>query len=127
MSAGSVTAYLSPTIARNRAINSGDNGANGVWTMFIGVSWILTCLYICPDLLSANRGAAQPIVDGLTQTVMRHRHDCDGARAFGVQLTKIAEKIGRGLAKIARRGQIHHGFRRMGAFESRMTESEKGL
>src|SRR5271168_212345 len=108
-------------MARNRVINSGESGATGVWAMFIGVSRILACL------LSADSGAAQPIVDRLTQTVMRYRHDRDRARAPGVEDTKIAEKIGGGLGKIGRRGQIHHRFRRMGTFGGDMAESEKGL
>src|ERR1700688_2165289 len=100
MSAASVTAYLSPTIARKRAISSGESGGADGWTIFIFVS--------CTSLFPPHRGAAQPIIDGFTEPVMRHRHDRDGARALGVERAKIAEKIGGGLIEIAMRGQIHH-------------------
>src|ERR1700687_3450432 len=100
MSAASVTAYLSPTIARKRAISSGESGGADGWTIFIFVSYT----YSFP----AHCGAAQPIVDGFTKAVMRHRHDSDGARALRIERAKITEKIGGGLREIAMRGQIHH-------------------
>src|ERR1700682_2088043 len=99
MSAASVTAYLSPTMARKRAINSGESGGAEGWTMFILVS----CSYSFPRY----RGAAQPVVDRLSEPVMRHRHHRDAARALGVEGAKIAEKIGGGLGKIGAGGQIH--------------------
>src|SRR3984893_2903848 len=98
MSAGSVTAYLTPTMARKRAIRSGDRGGVG-WTIFILVS----CSYSIPP----DRGAAQPVVDRLAEPVMRHRHHRDAARAPRVEAAKIAEKIGGRLREIAARGQIH--------------------
>ena len=55
-----------------------------------------------------NGSAAQPVVDGLAEPVMRHRHHGDGARAFRIERAKIAEKIGGGLIEIAARGQVHH-------------------
>src|SRR6202035_3928451 len=95
MSAASVTAYLSPTIARKRAISSLDSGGVDGWTIFI-------------SSFPLHRGAAQPVVDRFAEAVMRHRHDGDGARAAQVERAKIAEKIGGGLIEIAARGQIHH-------------------
>src|SRR5450759_856223 len=100
MSAASVTAYLSPTLLRKRAINSGESGGAEGWTIFILVS----CVYSLPP----HRGAAQPVIDRFAEPVMRHRHDGDGARAAGVERAKITEKIGGGLIEIAARGQIHH-------------------
>src|SRR5882757_5783166 len=101
MSAASVTAYLSPTIDLKRAISSGESGDDGGgWTMFIFVSWV----YLFPP----HGGAAQPVVDGLAEPVMRNRHHCDGARAFRIERAKIAEKIGGGFIEIAARGQVHH-------------------
>src|SRR5258707_10456322 len=105
MSAASVTAYLSPTIAPKRAISSGESGGADGWTIFIFVS--------CTSLFPANRGAAQPIVDGFAEPVTRHRHDRDGARALRIERAKITEKIGGGLIDIAMRGQIHHCGRRV--------------
>src|ERR1700694_5616741 len=104
MSAVSVTAYLSPTMLRKRAISSGDSGGLAGWTIFILVSCIL---------FPPHRGAAQPVVDRFAETVMRHRHDRDGARRPGVEDAKIAEKIGGGLIEIAARGQIHHRGRHL--------------
>src|ERR1700682_6654765 len=100
MSAASVTAYLSPTIARNRAISSGESGGADGWTIFILVS--------CVSSFPAHCGAAQAVVDRFAKPVMRHRHDGDGARAPGIECAKIAEKIGGGLIEIAARRQIHH-------------------
>jgi hypothetical protein len=40
MSAASVTAYLSPTMARNFATSSGESGGADGWTMFIFVSYV---------------------------------------------------------------------------------------
>src|SRR6202163_3305823 len=105
MSAASVTAYLSPTMARKRAINSGESGGAEGWTMFILVS----CSYSFPRY----RSAAQPVVDRLSEPVMRHRHHRDAARAPGVEGAKIAEKIGGGLGEIAAGGQIHDRGRRV--------------
>src|SRR3984893_4736707 len=99
MSAASVTAYLSPTILRNRAIDSGESGGLAGFTIFILVS----CVYSVPP----NRSAAQPVVDRFAEPVLRHRHHRDGARALGVENAKIAEKGGVGLREIAMRGQIH--------------------
>src|ERR1022692_3279333 len=99
MSAASVTAYLSPTIARKRAISSLDSSGADGWTIFILVS----CVSSLP-----HRGAAQPVVDRFAEPVMRHRHDRDGARAPGVERAKIAEKVGGRFRKIAAGGQIHH-------------------
>ena len=74
MSAGIGDRLLSPTMARNFAIRSGDNGGTAVWMMFIGVSvW---------SYVFRRGGAAQPVVDGLAEAVMRDRHHRDGARAL---------------------------------------------
>src|ERR1700726_2007803 len=100
MSAASVTAYLSPTMARKRAINSGESGGAGGWTKFI--------FRLLRALFPPHPGAAQPGIDGFTQPVMRHRHDRDRARAFGVERAKITEKIGCGFPEIPMCGQIHH-------------------
>src|ERR1700689_649479 len=100
MSAASVTAYLSPTIVRKRAISSLDSSGADGWTIFILVS--------CVSSFPPHRGAAQPVVDRFAEAVMRYRHDRDGARAAQVERAKIAEKIGGGLIEIAARGQIHH-------------------
>src|SRR3981189_2889531 len=105
MSAASVTAYLSPTILRKRAISSGESGGAAGWTIFIFVSF---AYLFYASLFPPHCGAAQPIVDGFAEPVMRHRHDSDGARAPRVERSKIAEKIGGGLSEIAMRGQIHH-------------------
>src|SRR5258708_14398975 len=104
MSAASVTAYLSPTIARNRGISSGESGGADGWTIFILVS----CLFSCVSSFPPHRGAAQPVIDGFANPVLRHRHHRDGARAPGVAGAKITEKIGGALIEIAARGQIHH-------------------
>src|SRR4051794_36696714 len=101
MSAASVTAYFSPTIERKRSIVSGESG--GGWTMFMAVSCVL---FIPPD-----RGAPQPVVDGLAQPVLRHRHHGDGAGAARIEGAKIAEKIGGGFTHITARRQVHHGGR----------------
>src|SRR3981189_712065 len=100
MSAASVTAYLSPTILRKRAISSGESGGAAGWTIFLFISYA--------SLFPPHCGAAQPIVDGFAEPVMRHRHDSDGARTPRVERSKITEKIGSGLSEIAMRGQIHH-------------------
>ena len=63
-------------------------------------------------LFPPHRGAAQPVVDGLAEAMMRHRHHRNGARAPGIERAKIAEKIGGGLSEIAAHGQIHHGWTR---------------
>src|SRR5258708_11925833 len=105
MSAASVTAYLSPTILRTRAISSDESCGPAGFTIFISVT--------CVTLVPPHRSTAQPVVDGFAEPVMRYRHDSDGARAFCVERTKIAEKIGGGLVEIALRGQIHHRGRRV--------------
>src|ERR1700760_1247588 len=96
MSAASVTAYLSPTTAQKRAIRSCDNGgmAAAGFRVFMGASRsfrLLVCLSA-----SADRGAAQPVVDRFAEAVVRHRHHGDAARALAVEAAKIAEKIGGG-------------------------------
>src|SRR5882757_4213565 len=105
MSVASVTAYLSPTIARKRAISSGGSGGTDGWTIFIAVC--------CFHSLPSDRGAAQPVVDRFAEPVMRHRHHRDRARAPGIERAKITEKIGGSLNEIAARGQIHHGSHRV--------------
>src|ERR1700674_3205559 len=55
----------------------------------------------CASLAPPHRGATQPVVDRLAKPVMRHRHDRDGARALGIERTKITEKIGGGFREIA--------------------------
>src|ERR1700678_1872094 len=104
MSAASVTAYLSPTILRKRAISSGESGGADGWRMFIWVSWSSSRVFSFPP----DGGAAQPVVDGLSKSVMWHRHHRDGARAARVEGAKITEKIGGSLMEIAARRQIHH-------------------
>ena len=100
MSAASVTAYLSPTIARKRAISSGESGGLAGFAIFMCV----TCVASVP----LHCGAAQAVVDRFAEPAIRHRHDGDGARAVGVESAKIAEKVGGGLIEIAVRRQIHH-------------------
>src|SRR5581483_12441099 len=98
MSAGSVTAYLSPTMARNFAINSGDS------------SGVLDCtIFISKFQSASDSGAAQPVIDGFTQSFLGDRHHRNGPRARCVERAKIAEKIGGGLIEIAARRQIHDG------------------
>src|ERR1700720_4729338 len=104
MSAASVTAYLSPTMARNFATNSGESGGAAGWTMFIFVICSCRLRYLFPS----HRGAAQPVVDGFAQSVVRNGHHRDGARAFCVECAKIAEKTGGGPIDIAPSKQIHH-------------------
>src|SRR5450631_1903448 len=99
MSAGSVTAYLSPTMARNRAISSGGSGGVEGLAIFIPVTLRLS--------FPPHRGSAQPVVDGFAEPVIRDRHHGDGARAFAVEGAKITEKMGGGLIDIAPRRQIH--------------------
>src|ERR1700738_2960842 len=123
MSAASVTAYLSPTILRKRAISSGESGGAAGCMIFIFVTYTYSFAMIFIFVtytysFAAHRGAAQPIVDGFAEPVMRHRHDSDGARAPRVQRPKIAEKIGGGLSEIAMRGQIHHRGRRVNSRHS---------
>ena len=90
-------------MARNCAISSGESGGGG---------WLddVHCLSLARSVRHSrsDRGAAQPVVDGFAEPVMRNRHHRDGARALGVERAKIAEKIGGGLIEIAARGQIHH-------------------
>src|SRR4030081_1766338 len=105
MSAWSVTAYLSPTILRKRATNSGGSGGAGDWTIFILVS--------CVASFPRRGGAAQPVIDRFAKPVMWHRHHRDGMRALGVEAAKITEKIGGGLIEIAARRQIQHRSRRV--------------
>src|SRR5258708_17689489 len=105
MSAASVTAYLSPTILRKRAISSGESGGADGWTIFISFSCVLS---FPPDC-----GAAQPVVDRFAEPLMRHRHHRDAARALSVEAAKIAEKIGGRFREIAARGQIHCYGRRV--------------
>src|ERR1700693_4834384 len=95
MSAASVTAYLSPTMARNRAIRSGERGGAAGWRVFIFVSWLRLFLFSVSSF-PLHRGAAQPVVDGFAEPVMRHRHDRNGARAPGIERAKIGEKAGGG-------------------------------
>src|ERR1041385_2392125 len=85
---------------RKRSISSGDSCAAGDgWTRFMPVS--------CSIL--PNCGAAQPVVDGLAEPVIRHRHHRDRARTSCIEGAKIAEKIGGGFSEIAALGQVHRG------------------
>src|SRR5262245_25576854 len=96
MSAASVTAYFSPTMARNCSISSGgSNGAAG-WTRFIVLG-----LSHPAELVSADSRSAQPVVDGFAQPVIRNGHHRDRICVSLVERTKVAEKIGSGLGKIA--------------------------
>src|SRR5436190_19826162 len=98
MSTASVTAYLSPTMPRNFAISSGESdGADGC------------TIFIIPDRSLPSHGrAAQPVVDGFAQSLVRDRHHRDRARVLGIERAKIAEQVGGGLVEIAARGQVHH-------------------
>src|SRR3989337_1381222 len=102
MSAAPVTAYLSPTILRKRAISSGESGGRETWTE----GWTIFILVSCSYSVPPHRGAAQPVVDGFAEAMMRDRHHRDGARAAGIEDAKIAEKIGGGLLDIAPRWQL---------------------
>src|SRR3981081_1484499 len=123
MSAASVTAYLSPTMARNFASNSGESGGAAGWTIFIFV----TCSCLLRSLFPPHRGAAQPVVDGFAQSVMRQRHYGDGARAAHVERAKITEKMGGGLIDIAPSGQIHHRGRSLHARHRSGAERQQRL
>src|ERR1700744_4494103 len=113
MSAASVTEYLSPTKARKRAIRSCDKGgmAAAGFTVFMGRLVVLVFLLCCSA--SADRGAAQPVVDRFAEAVVWHAHHGDAARALAVEATKIAEKVGGGFRQIATLGKIHHRNRRV--------------
>src|SRR6187402_1320386 len=102
MSAASVTAYLSPTMARKRATSSDESGGGAAgWTIFILISCSCFLIAVLGCSVPSHRGAAQPVVDGFAEPVMRDRHHRDGARAGQVERTKIAEKIGGVLIHIA--------------------------
>src|SRR5258705_13370593 len=122
MSAASVTAYLAPTMARKRAISSGESGGAEGCTIFILVScWCSFHSFPC------HRGTAQPVIDGFAELVPGHRHDRDTMRALGVEGAKIAEKIGGGLVEIAACGQIHHRPRRVNSRHRGGTERQQRL
>src|SRR5665213_4055792 len=109
MSTAFVTAYLSPTMARKRAIRSGESGGVDGLAIFIVFSWLLVLLSLSGvPSIPRHRGAAQPVVDGFAEPVVRHRHDGDAARAAQVEGAKIAEEIGGRLRNVAIPGQIHH-------------------
>src|SRR6202043_3113983 len=124
MSAASVTAYLSPTMPRKRAISSGGSGDAAASTIFI-VCILLFCF--CGYSVPPHRGTAQPVIDRLAEPVMRHRHHGDGARTFAVEGTKVAEKISRGLIEIAARGQIHYRTRRIDICHGAWPEGQQRL
>src|SRR3979490_2511279 len=108
MSAASVTAYLSPTILRKRAISSGESGGAEAFTIFIFVTYVfLGRAFLVP----LDCGAAQPVIDRFAEPVIRHRHHRDRVGAPGVEDAKITEKVGGGFLEIAARGQIHHRSR----------------
>src|SRR6476469_2519570 len=116
MSAASVTAYLSPTMARKRAISSGESsGATAAGlTIFMVAARLLLSSFLLRTSAAADRGAAEPVVDSLAQAVIWHRHHGDAAGAFGVEATKVTEKIGGCFRQIAAHRKIHHrdrGFR----------------
>ena len=73
------------------------------WTIFIVVF-----SFIPARSFSSDRCAAQPVVDGFAQPLVRNRHHRDGARALAVERAKMAEQIGGGLVEIAALRQIHH-------------------
>src|SRR5258708_4468422 len=114
MSALSVSAYLSPTILRNFAISSAERaGAVVGCTIFISVT---------SRSFPPYSGAAQPVVDGLAESMVGDRHHGDRAGCFRIEGTKIAEKIGSGFINIAPSGQIHH---RSGGLRARHRRSER--
>src|ERR1700744_594853 len=96
MSAGSVTAYLSPTMLRNFAISSAESEGSG---LVGGVMFI----FLIPDIRSfpPDGRAAQPVIDGFTQSMIRNGHHRNRPRRLGIERAKIAEKIGGGFPEIA--------------------------
>src|SRR4051794_14504074 len=78
-------------------------------------------------LFPPHGGAAQPVVDGLAESMMRNRHHRNGARAFRVQRAKIAEKIGGGFIEIAARGQVHQVERRANSRDGAGPERQQYL
>src|SRR5579883_2301067 len=118
MSLWSVTAYLSPTMALNFPISSGESGGTDGWTMFIDLS----CSSFPP-----SGCAAQPVVDGLAQSVHRNGHHRDGCRACCIGLAKIAKKMGCGFSRIATFRQIQHGRRTVLSCNRRMAERQQRL
>ena len=103
MSAASVSAYLSPTMARKRAISSGESGGVArAWTM---IHRLVSCRFLASSP-AARRGAAQPVVDGLAEPVMRHRHDRDGARAHGIERAKMPKRLAAASIEIAARDKL---------------------
>src|SRR4029077_9971176 len=114
MSAGSVTAYLSPTILRKLAMRSRERAGGGAvgCTMFI----CLKSRSFPPD-----GGAAQPVVDGFAQPVVGNGHHRDRRCRSRVERAKITEKIGGGFIQITASGQIHDGG---GVFRARDRQPE---
>src|SRR3954453_9639279 len=117
MSAASVTAYLSPTTPRNFAISSGESGGADGCTIFI----------VIDRSLPSHGRAAQPVVDGFAQSLVRDRNPCDRARILGVERAKIAEKIGGGFVEIAARREVHHRGRRLDARQGARPERQQSF
>src|SRR5262245_6540415 len=96
--AGSVIAYLSPTMAAKRDRRSGEGARRSC-------SFILSTV----SLRSWRRGALEAIVDRLAQAVMRHLHDRDALGAGSVERAQMREKIGSSLDEVPARRQVEHG------------------
>src|SRR5579871_206254 len=119
MSAVSVSAYLSPTILRNFAISSGESGGRDEFATFI-------FLASSPCAPSDGR-AAQPVVDGISQSLVGNFHHGDGARIRRIESAKIAEKVACRFNEIASCRQVHHGRSIACAGKSRGAEGEQRL
>ena len=74
----------------------------------------------------AARRAAEPVVDRLAETFMRHRHHGDGGRAGGIERAQMREQIGGGLDQVAARGEVEHA-RRSAPAGACGAEGEQGL
>ncbi len=73
------------------------------------------------------RGAREPVVDGLAQAVLRHRHDGDRHGAHGVERAQMGKEIGRGLHQVAVLREVAHGGGLRRACDQGLAEGEQRL
>src|ERR1700759_3841451 len=101
MSAASVTAYFSPTMARNFSIRWGGSGGTAGFAIFI---FVLGLSGDQGNLTPSDRGAAQPVLDGFAEPFLGDRHHGDGVGVALVEGAEVAEQIGGTLGEIAALG-----------------------
>src|SRR5476651_2644802 len=108
-------AYFSPTIATKRSSTAGEGRPAGLLISFMS------------GTLPWSGRARKPVVDGLTQPVMRHRHNCDCQRADRIKRAQMREQIGCCLHQIAMRREIEHAHSSLRACRQLRAKGQKSL